>query len=359
MTLALQRVLDAVLDGIAVIDREGCIERVNSEACRILESSPDVLAGQPVEKLLGRGHALSRLVRSVLESGRTAVESDQPVERRFDEDLVVDVAVSPVFDEQGEITGAVASLRDRTIQRSLQQLVTERERLAAFGHIAAGIAHEVKNPLGGIRGAAELLALRAADAKARETAELIVRETDRITGLVEDLMVFARGDALALAPVNLHRLLDDVLDLLAHDSVSTGVRVVRRFDPSIPDVIADADRLVQVFLNLARNALQAIGGRGGTLTISTRMSLDRRLTLEDGRSVPAIIVDVTDDGPGIARDVLQQLATPFFTTKPGGTGLGLALSRHWLSRHGGTMRIESEPGRGTTVRVALPYRRAP
>ncbi|HVP29516.1 MAG TPA: ATP-binding protein [Myxococcota bacterium] len=358
MPLDLQRVLDAVLDGVAVLDLGGRLERVNAEACRILESSPEALAGQPVERLLGPEHAVARIARTVLATGRTAQESDRTVERRFDADLVVDVAASPVFGDDGALAGVVIVLRDRTIQQSLQQEVAERERLTAFGRIAAGIAHEVKNPLGGIRGAAELLGLRATDPKARETAELIVREVDRITTLVDDLMVFARGEKLELAPVNLHRLLDDVLDLLAHDPLGANAEVERRYDPSLPEVIADGDRLTQVFLNLARNALQALEGRGGTLRIGTRVSLDRRLVTDEGKPVPAVVIEFQDDGPGIPEAVLHELATPFFTTRPSGHGLGLALSRHWVARHGGTLRIESAPGRGTTARVSLPLRRA-
>jgi two-component system nitrogen regulation sensor histidine kinase GlnL len=358
VSLDLQRVLDAVLDGIVVIDATGRVDEVNAEACRILETSPDSVVGQPVECLVGPDHAVAKLARAVLANRRTALESDCAVERRFEPGLVIDVAASPVFDADGRLEGVVLALRDRTIQQSLQEQVTQRERLNAFGRMAAGIAHEVKNPLGGIRGAGEILGLRAADAKTREAAELIVREVDRITTLVDDLMVFARGEKLQLEPTNVHRVLEDVLDLLSHDPLSTGVRVERRFDPSLPDLLADPGRLTQVFLNLARNALQALDGRGGTLTISTRVSLERRLVTEDGRPVPAVVIEFRDDGPGIEPAVLEELATPFFTTRAGGTGLGLALSRHWVNRHGGTLRIESAPGRGTSVRVALPLRRA-
>jgi len=358
MPLDLQRVLDAVLDGVIVVDREGRVEQVNAEACRILESSSEALHGQPIERLLGRTHAVAKLARAVLATGRTALESDHPVERRLDMNLVVDVAASPMFGESGTPDGAVLALRDRTIQQALQQVVGERESLAAFGRIAAGIAHEVKNPLGGIRGAGQILALRAVDAKTREAAELIVRETDRISTLVDDLMLFARGDKLAFAPVNLHQVLDEVLDLLAHDPIGARVRVERRFDPSLPDLLADRDRLIQVFLNLVRNALQAMEV-GGTLTIRTRVSVDHRLLIEDGTRVPEVVIELRDTGPGIPPDVLENLATPFFTTRVGGTGLGLALSRNWVARHGGALRIASALGQGTVVSVSLPLRRGP
>ena len=357
MPVDLQRVLDAVLDGVIVVDREGRVEHVNAEACRILETSPEAICGEPVERVLGGDHAMAKLARAALSSGRTALASDQPVEQRHDVKLVVDVAASATFDERGKPDGVVLALRDRTIQHSLQQVVTERERLAAFGRIAAGIAHEVKNPLGGIRGAAELLELRAADPQTRESARLIVREVDRIATLVDDLMVFARGEKLQLIAVNLHRLLDDVLDLLAHDPLSASARVERHFDPSLPELLADPDRLIQVFLNLARNALQALEAKGGTLIIRTRVSVDHRLVTEEGARVPEVVVEFEDTGPGIPADVLANVSTPFFTTRAGGTGLGLALSKHWVARHGGVLRVESVPGKGTTVRVSLPLRR--
>ena len=254
--------------------------------------------------------------------------------------------------------GAVILLRDSTIQRNLQQVVAEREALSAFGSIAAGVAHEVKNPLGGIRGAAEILASRSSDAKTLDAAELIVREVDRIANLLDDFMIFTHGEAVRFAPTNIHRVLDDVLELLSMDPLSRRVAVERLYDPSIPDVLIDTDRLTQVFLNLLRNALQAMEQEPGKLVITTRMLLDRHLTTPQGEHFPSLLVEVSDSGPGIPEELLGKLATPFFSTRPGGTGLGLAISRHWVARHGGTLRIESQPGEGTRVRVELPLRTA-
>jgi two-component system nitrogen regulation sensor histidine kinase GlnL len=249
----------------------------------------------------------------------------------------------------------VLALRDRTIQRSLQERVNERERLSAFGHIAAGIAHEVKNPLGGIRGAAEILASRAADAKTQDAAELIVREVDRIAALVDDLMLFTHGEDVRSSACNIHRVLDGVVELMSMDPLARGVELERRFDPSIPELVGDPDRLTQIFLNLGRNALQALEGRG-TLCIETRITLSHRLAGADGSSLPTVLVTVADDGPGIAPEILDKVTTPLFTTRRGGTGLGLAFAHHWVARHGGDLRIESAPGEGTKVRVTLPLR---
>lgn len=349
----LRQVLDAVLTGLVVLDGEGAVEEVSSEACRIVESSPDALVGMPVERLLGAHHATAKLARSVLATGRPAIEADQRVERRHDTDLIVDVAASPLFDAEGRLDGVVLVLRDRTIHAALRAVVTERERLESFGRIAAGIAHELKNPLGGIRGAAELLAARAEGGKARETATLIVREVDRIAALVDDLMVFARGDQLRLEKLNVHQVLDEVLDLLAHDPLARRARVRRHFDPSLPELLADRNRLTQVLLNLARNALQAMEARGGTLEIRTRVCFDHHL-LARGHGRRAVTIEVADTGPGIPEELLEKVATPLFTTRAGGTGLGLPLAEHWVARHGGSLQIESRAGEGTRVHVTLP-----
>jgi two-component system nitrogen regulation sensor histidine kinase GlnL len=354
----LSGVLDAVNAGVLVLDVEGRIELVNSVACGILETSAEAALNQPVTELFGRQHAIPKMIAAVIETGGSSSENELLIERRNDNDLAVDVAASPLFDEAGPPTGAVLVLRDRTIRKTLEQLVEDRESITAFGNIAAGIAHEVKNPLGGIRGAAELLAARTEEPRTRDIAEIIVREVQRIAALVDDLMVFTQGDAIRFELINIHRVIDEVLELISLDPVSDGVEIKRLYDPSIPELMADGDRLAQVFLNLARNALQAMAGTGGTLSIRTRMPLDHRLSGEGGGQIPTLSIEISDTGPGIPADVLHKLATPFFTTRPDGTGLGLAVSRNWVARHGGTMRIDSSVGKGTSVRVALPMRRS-
>jgi len=353
----LSGVLEAVLAGIVVLDAEGRVELLNSAACRILETSAEAALNRPVETLFAPGHSVPKLVHTVVKTGGSATENELRIERRGGGDLVVDAAASPLFDEAGPPSGAVLALRDRTIQKNLEQLVADRESIAAFGDIAAGIAHEVKNPLGGIRGAAEILASRVEESRSKEIAEMIVREVDRIAALVDDLMVFTPGDVMRFELVNIHRLLDEVLELLSLDPISEGVEVERRYDPSIPELMADGDRLAQVFLNLARNAFQAMAPDGGKLVVRTRMPVDRHLSDERGARIPTLVVEISDTGPGIPSDVLHKLATPFFTTRPDGTGLGLAVSRNWVSRHGGSLRIESSVGDGTTVEVVLPLRR--
>jgi two-component system nitrogen regulation sensor histidine kinase GlnL len=351
----LHNVLDALLDGVILLDSVGHVVLVNAEACRILEMSAEKGVGARLSDLFGPDHPVIALEAQVRGDRRSAIADDVAMQHRFEADAVVDVAISPIELGEEREPGLVIELRDHTLRRSLHERQSQRDQLQRFGLIAAGIAHEVRNPLGGIRGAAELLQSWSEADRARSAAEMIVREVDRISELLDQLMVFARGDQLKLAPVNIHRVLDDVLGLLGMDPLSKGVAVERHYDPSIPELVADAHRLTQVFLNLLRNALQAVEAEpDGTISVTTRMALDDRVTRSDGRPVPTVLVSIHDSGPGIPEDVLLRVATPFFTTRSGGTGLGLALARQWVNRHDGSLRIASEEGAGTTARVTLP-----
>jgi two-component system nitrogen regulation sensor histidine kinase GlnL len=359
-SLDLQRVLDSILDGVIVLSSEGCIEEINAEACRILEVSAEKAPGREIERMVGADHPIVALAREVRQNRQPVVKDGVAIERRFGHDLDVELAVSPVSDENGarlaEARSVVVLLRDRTIGNSLREEVSQREQLTHYGLIAAGIAHEVRNPLGGIRGTAELLKGWSETDRARKAADLIVSEVDRIHSLVEELMVFARGDRLDIEAVNLHRLIDDTLSIAGADPLAQNVAFVRAFDPSIPEIEADADRLTQVFLNLIRNGIQAMGDTGGTLTITTRMTLQHRVVGRNRRSLPTAEITFEDEGPGISPEIADRLATPFFTTKTDGTGLGLAVSRHWVTRHGGRLQIENGANAGAKVLVDLPLK---
>jgi two-component system nitrogen regulation sensor histidine kinase GlnL len=351
----LHSVLDALLGGVIVVNGASRVVRLNGEACRILEVSAEKGVGATLAQLFGPEHAVTALEEQVRSEGRAAIADDVAIERRLGPEVVVDVAMAPIELGEEADPGLVIELRDHTLGSSLRERQAQRDQLQRFGHIAAGIAHEVRNPLGGIRGAAELLQSWTNDERSTGAAQLIVREVDRISALLDQLMVFARGDELKLAPINIHRVLDDVLALLGMDPLSEGIAVERIYDPSIPELVADADRLTQVFLNLLRNALQAMEENGGSsLSVTTRMALEDRVTRSDGRPVPTVLVAIDDTGAGIPPEVLARVATPFFTTRTAGTGLGVPVARQWVTRHEGSLRITSEVGRGTCARVTLP-----
>jgi two-component system nitrogen regulation sensor histidine kinase GlnL len=354
MILDLQGIFEALLEGVVVLDDDDRIAFLNSEASRLLGATGEIPSGQRLSKALGADHPICEMVTRVRQSGRASIHDEVDFPRRFDKPIPVDISVSMLGDARDSAGGVAIAMRDRSAARSLREEISERERQESYGHIAAGIAHEVKNPLGGIRGAAELLQLSAKDDSGRKAAGLIVSEVDRISGLVDELMIFARGDALELDSVNIHRPLDALLDLLELESGYQTIEIERIYDPSLPELEADPARLQQVFLNLARNAMQAMEETGGKLTLSTRMSLENRLVGPDGRAKPTIEIVIQDTGPGIPDEIRHRLTTPFFTTKRKGTGLGLSVARHWIRRHGGRMRIESAEGEGTRIAVYLP-----
>jgi len=356
MNIDLQGIFDALLEGVVVLDEDDRIEFLNAEAARLLGAPGEIPSGKRLSEALGPDHPVSQIIERVRRSGRASIHDEVEFPHRLAPPIPVDVSASIVGDHGDGPSGIAVAMRDRSAARSLREEIRERERQESYGHIAAGIAHEVKNPLGGIRGAAELLQLSAKDDRGRKAAGLIVGEVDRISSLVDELMIFARGDALELESMNIHRPLDSLLDLLELESGYEEIEIERLYDPSLPELQADPARLQQAFLNLARNAMQAMEETGGKLTLSTRMTLENRLVGPDGRAQPTLEVVIQDDGPGIPSEIQHRLATPFFTTKRKGTGLGLSVARHWIRRHGGRLRIESIQGEGTRMVVDLPLR---
>lgn len=350
-------ILDSLRIGVLSVDAEGRVELQNTEASRILGLSGELMRGRTLEEALGKNHPAVPLIRDALRHEREVSAHACALPSRLgNEALTADLAAAPL-QLGGDVDGAVLTLRDRTIGRELEALVDQRARSELFGQLAEGVAHEIRNPLGGIRGAAELLLGKLAEEELRRYPQLIRDETDRILRLLDDLAQLTRGGELRLRRTNLHRVLDDLIELQHQAPGWTGIEVHREYDPSIPELDIDADRITQVFLNLMRNAVQAMEGRG-ELTLRTRM--EARFQISPGQQPPLrmVRIDVDDTGPGIGRSDLPHVFTPFFTRKVQGTGLGLPVAQHWVVRHGGQIQILPRKPRGTRVRVQLPVPRS-
>jgi len=229
-----------------------------------------------------------------------------------------------------------------------QQELARAERLVGIGILASGVAHEINNPLAIIRGNAELLEMseRLDDSDQSEVAT-IIRQVGRVERIVSNLLTFARAKKKVIRPLHMEALLDDILDQIGHQIPLETYRIERKYQISGHSVEGDEDQLRQVFTNLIVNGLQAIETEG-TLTVST--ALDREGTLYS--------VTIADNGPGISADIRGRLFTPFFSTKPQGTGLGLAVSYGIVTDHGGDIRVESDPGQGAAFTVMLPLQQA-
>ena len=353
----LQDLLGSLHGGVLAVDADGCVELINAEASRILALSAEAALGRRLDDCLGAGHPVTRLVQTSLAERRDVAQNRIALRSGLTAELVVDVAAAPVSQSSGP-GGTVVTLVDRTIGQELEAHVDQAARSEAFARLAAGIAHELRNPLGGIRGVAELLEAKLVDTELRAYPSLIRSEADRMWRLLDDLAELTHGGDLRPLPTNLHRVLDALLELHVQTPEWAGVRVERQYDPSIPRLELDPDRMSQVFLNLMRNALQAMAGRG-QLTVRTRVESGYHLA-QGRRPAQLVRVDIEDTGPGIPAEELPHVFTPFYTRgKSGGTGLGLSIAQHWAVRHGGHVQLTSQPDVGTRARVLLPLRRAP
>ncbi|HZS33066.1 MAG TPA: ATP-binding protein [Methylomirabilota bacterium] len=359
-----------------------------SELDRLLASLPDAVIGvrpdltvflwnDAAEALTGRaatralGRRLpqclgpeARLTRHLAETVRLAegrAEAESELVTAEGRAMPVSVLTAPVRDAAGGLRGAVAVLRDLSRLKALEAEVRRGERLAALGQMALALAHEIRNPLGAIRGVAQLLGDELGPAGPfREHVAVLLAEIDRVNRVMEALLDLGRPMTFAFQPVNLHQLLERVCLLAEPAAVAAAVHLVRRYDPSLPPIWADPDRLVQVFQNLVQNGIEAMSA-GGRLTLTTRISLDPVYARVDagGGFRPMVEVQIADQGEGIAPTLLDRVFDPFVSTKPRGLGLGLALAHRIVEEHRGALRVTSTPGKGATFTCYLPVAAAP
>ena len=344
-------VLASIEDAVVALDRTGRVTELNPAAEQLLGVSAPQALGHDVGELFRGSPWVGDMARGTLAEGaaRRRGEGHLVSGRR---DVPVSATCAPILDAAGGARGAVLVLHDLTLQQALEATTRRADRLGALGTVASGLAHEIKNPLGGIKGAAQLLRGALSDPDLVHCTDVIVREVERLDGLVEQLRELATPPRLQLQPTNIHRILNDVLALQRQAANWGTVTLRTAFDPSLPDVHADRAQLTQVFLNLVKNALEALGGHG-ELVVSTRLE-DRfhiRRGSGRGRFLSAL---VEDTGPGISEDDQLQLFSPFFSTKARGTGLGLAVCHQIVTQHGGTIAYETRARGGARFRVTLP-----
>ena len=364
-----EHALQSLVDGVVVVDSEGRILVFNAALETMSGVSATRAVGQPLETIFVSNPQIAELQRRALRLEQSHVAFDTTLERHHAPPLPVGISVSPVQDADGATLGVSVLVRDLSRRRDLETQLRRASTLNQFGTLAAGLAHEIKNPLAGIRGAAQLWSSAllessekgsGGDARSEQAAypALITREVDRINALVEQLLDAARMPQLNLKQVNIHEALDAVVLLESQVDRPAPITWEKQYDPSLPELRADADQLHQLFLNLVRNAAEALDGPGRVTLRTSIGPLQRRVSdAREGppsKPEPMISIAVSDDGPGIPEEILPHVFTPFFSTKERGVGLGLMLTQQIVERHAGMLTIDSGPNKGATATVILP-----
>jgi len=345
--------LTALPHPIMVLAEDNHIVYANSAAEAFLSTGIALLKRLRLDDVVGFGCPLLALVEQVRRGGSTVNEYGVEITTpKFSGPKLVDVYGGPLPDQPGLV---VLMLQQRNMAMMIERQLTHRAAARSASGLAAVLAHEIKNPLSGIRGAAQLLEQGLSD-QDRALTQLICSETDRIRNLVDRMEVFGDERPLTKEPVNIHDVLEHVRRL-CESGFGRGIRFIEDYDPSLPPVPGNRDKLVQAFLNLVKNAVEALGEKkkNGRIVMQTSFRPGVRLSVQgsDTRISLPLMIQIEDNGPGIPDHLKAHLFDPFVTTKPHGTGLGLALVAKIINDHGGIIECDSEPDR-TVFRVLLP-----
>lgn len=346
-----EELMNALPASVLMIDGESCIKFANPAAEQLLQQSAAHLAGQHLSTVFGQDSAVASLVRQTADSLAPMAEFDVELTTARTSIAHVAVSTAPMSSVDGGVVVQFAAMS--IAQRIDQQLRRQGAARSASGMVAV-LAHEVRNPLAGIKGAAQILETSVVGEE-KELARLIADEVDRITNLIERMDVFADIGPVAHAPVNVHEALDRARRVLESGGAFEGLEVLERFDPSLPPVRGDFEGLVQVLLNLIKNAIDAAHESGGEVILSTGYRHGPRLSGENRKESGALPIEVSiqDNGPGIPEDLQRNIFDPFVTTKTNGQGLGLAMVAKIIGDHGGAVEFESAPRR-TVFTIQLP-----
>ncbi len=343
-------VLNTITAAVVLIDESDHIVFVNAAGELLFDSSAGHLTGMALDDLVPRDGQTFLLVQQARRDVSPVSEYEVELDTPRTGPRIMTIQVSPYIEKPGWLT---VQFQEQSKALRIGQQMLSRGAARSVTAMARLLAHEVKNPLSGIRGAAQLLE-QSVDQADRVLTQLIRDETDRVVALVDRMDVFADGGTLRREPVNIHQVLEHV-KRVSENGFAKGVRIVESYDPSLPPVHGNRDQLVQVFLNLLKNAAEAVPQDGGEIVLSTAYQHGLRLAApgtSDRLDLP-LLVTVRDNGPGIPEDIRGHLFEPFVSNKPSGNGLGLPLVAKIVTDHGGIVEFDTQPRR-TVFRVILP-----
>ncbi len=349
-------ILENIDDAVIGVDQQGNINLINPSAQSFTGRSEKSSLGKSFFDCFDWQETLCYMTRKVLDEGRSISDHETVSLRPSGSRRArpVSVTASPIFSTQGPQQGAVIILHDLTQVRSLEEAVRHADRLTMVGTMAAGLAHEIKNPLGGIKGSAQLLQMELGNnSELQEYTRLIIREAERVNRIIEELLDLAHPRKACFQTVNINQLLDEIISLQKNSVNSRGINFRWQLDPSLPEIPGDPDLLTRLFLNLIKNACEATADNT-EIFLESRIDAEYHLSLPGTRPTPMVLISIRDQGPGISQEEIEQIFTPFYTTKTGGNGLGLPICQKIVSNHGGLLHFEEGAEGGTCVQVSLP-----
>jgi len=341
----LSRIIEGSGEAIVALDADDKVTSWNRAAEAIFGWSAAEMLGQTVDDLMPEDPRIAEdrqhMVR-LIRSGQTVRDHETRRRRRDGSEVVVRITWSPLYDGDGNYAGCTAIVLDITVENEMRRRLLERERLAAVGELSAQVAHEIRNPLAGIRGACQVIFTSNEPPEVkREVGEEVVHQIDRLNRTVEELLQFAKPSAIATAATDLHEVIERVWSLLREDARAGDLHLERRFARKLPPLEVDPAQFEQVLYNILLNAAQVMGF-SGTIEVSTE--------LRDGE----VQVTVRDEGPGLPEGRSGEIFKPFFSTRTEGTGLGLAIVRKIVVAHDGHIDAVNRPEGGAEFRIGLP-----
>ncbi len=350
----LNNILESLTTGVIVVDKEGQITTFNKTAGIITDLAPADCVHKPLKQVFSTDLFENVIVRSA-KTENQALTLDREITTQANRKAIVRISASPVLDQQGEPIGTVLILQDITRLRRLEEEAQRNQRLRATGEMAAGIAHEIRNPLGSIELFASLLKKDLKnDPEKEKIIEHIRSSVKNMDRIISSVLLFAKSPQPSQQQCDINRLLQELIESNTEISIPKNIKAIREFGDEMMLANGDSELLKQVFLNLIRNGVQAMP-EGGELILKT----ERGNGGASGKEIPGehrefIAITITDTGAGVSSNNIEQIFNPFFTTKDKGTGLGLAISHNIIKAHQGTIDVESEEGKGTSFIVRIP-----
>jgi two-component system, NtrC family, nitrogen regulation sensor histidine kinase GlnL len=342
--ISLDAIVNSLKETIILFDKKTNITYINKSGEELLRKSSKDIIGKKLLQLFNSEKTISPLIKKTITEGRSL--RGKSVSLDIGHPINIDFSLSPFFTND-KIDGAILSISENIN-------ITDREDydidFDSAVYLLGTIAHEIKNPLGGIKGAAQLLRHNTQNASINEYTDLIIKETDRLNSILRDYLTICKNPSLH--PVNIHEVMEQALAIMDIPVQKTGITLRRMYDPSLPQIQGDEAKLLQVFLNIIKNALESMK-KGGTLEVTT--SISRESIMDHGKIKRWVLITIRDTGKGISEKDFKKIFLPFYTKKKSGTGIGLALTKKVIKDHGGFIKVESQINRGTAFHLYMPF----